>query len=358
MAGVYIIAEAGINHNGSVEMACQLIDRAAEAGADAVKFQTFKAESLVCRSAPEVICRINGSHFKETQFDMLKKLEIDENQYKMLLKHCKTRNLEFISSPFDEESMELLAYTLNIPRLKIASGEINNLPLLLKAAYTGKKIILSTGMCSLGEVETALAVIAFGCTENDKKPSMENFMKSYSSSQGQAALKERVTLLHCTSEYPAPYKAINLRAMDTLKQAFDLDVGLSDHSHGIAIAIAAAARGAVLIEKHFTLDKKLPGPDHKISLEPDELLALVKSIRQVEMALGSPTKTVSVSEFENRCLVRKSLVAVKPIAKGQKFTEENITAKRPGTGLAPSYYWSMLGQTAQKDYQPDDLVEI
>lgn len=358
MTGVYIIAEAGVNHNGSIEMAHDLIDLAADAGADAIKFQTFQADKLISRFAPKAPYQKDLTPSSESQLEMIQKLQLNENQHIELVRHCQSRNIHFISSPFDLESIDLLVNQLNISRLKIASGEITNLPLLLGAARTGKNIILSTGMSSLGEVERALAVIAFGYSKKDKSPSLEAFKDSYSSPEGQSALKEKVTLLHCTSEYPAPFEDINLLAMDTLKEAFSLKVGYSDHSPGITVAIAAAARGAVVIEKHFTLDKQLPGPDHQASLEADELYAMVRAIRQIELALGSPIKTVSPSELNNRSVVRKSLVAAKPISKGETFTEYNIGIKRPGTGISPSYYWDVVGSKAEKDYEADDLVKV
>jgi N-acetylneuraminate synthase len=358
LASVYIIAEAGVNHNGSMEMAHGLIELAADAGADAVKFQTFKAEAVISTFASKAPYQEALTPVGESQLEMLQKLQLDELQHKELLDYCQFRNIEFISSPFDLESVDLLVHRLNISRLKIASGEITNAPLLLKAARTGKNIILSTGMSSLGEVETALGVLAFGYSERDKKPSLAAFQASYSSCEGQTALREKVILLHCTSEYPAPLKDINLLAMDTLQQAFNLQVGYSDHSSGLVIPIAAAARGAAVIEKHFTLDRNLPGPDHKASLEPAELKEMVKSIRQVELALGSPIKTLSPSEVKNRLIVRKSLVAVETIRRGETLTEKNIGIKRPGTGITPGCYWELMGRKADKDYMPDQQVKL
>jgi N-acetylneuraminate synthase len=358
LTGIYIIAEAGVNHNGSMEMAHNLIDLAADAGADAVKFQTFRAEAVISTFAPKAPYQEALTPAGESQLEMLQKLQFDELQHKELLKYCQFRNIEFISSPFDLESVDMLVYRLNVSRLKIASGEITNAPLLLKAARTGKNIILSTGMSSLGEVETALGVLAFGYSERDKRPSLAAFQASYASFAGQTALKEKVTLLHCTSEYPAPLEDINLRAMDTLQQAFNLKVGYSDHSPGLVIPIAAAARGAAVIEKHFTLDRNLPGPDHKASLEPTELKEMVKLIRQVELALGSPIKTVTPAEVKNRSIVRKSLVAVETIRSGETFTDKNIGIKRPGTGIPPGYYWELMGSKAEKDYAPDQQVEV
>jgi N-acetylneuraminate synthase len=358
LTGIYIIAEAGVNHNGSIEMAYHLIDLAADAGADAVKFQTFRAEDVISNFAPKAPYQELLTPVGESQLEMLRKLQLDELQHKELLKYCQLRNIEFISSPFDLESVDLLVHRLNVSRLKIASGEITNAPLLLKAACTGKNIILSTGMSSLGEVETALGVLAFGYSARDKRPSRAAFQASYASCAGRTALREKVTLLHCTSEYPAPLKDINLRAMDTLQQAFSLKVGYSDHSPGLVIPIAAAARGAAVIEKHFTLDRNLPGPDHKASLEPAELKEMVKLIRQVELALGSPVKAITPAEVKNRSIVRKSLVAVETIQRGETFTDKNVGIKRPGTGIPPGYYWEILGRKAERDYAPDQQVTV
>jgi len=353
---VYIIAEAGVNHNGSMEMACDLIDVAANAGADAVKFQTFKAEEVISRFAPKAPYQEQFTRPCESQLEMVQKLELNEKQHEKLVKHSQDRKIEFISTPFDLASVEMLAYRLKIARIKIASGEITNAPLLLKAARTGLNIILSTGMSSLGEVETALAVLAFGYIGGNKKPSLTAFQDSYTAPEGQKLLKEKVTLLHCTTEYPAPFEDINLLAMDTLQQAFGLKVGYSDHSRGITVPIAAAARGATVIEKHFTLDRNLPGPDHQASLEPSELKAMVKSIRQVELALGSSRKFAALSELSNLPVARKSLVAGKSILKGEIFTEENLGIKRPGNGVEPIFYWDYLGRRAEKDYQMDEEI--
>lgn len=353
----YIIAEAGVNHNGSIDIAKQLIDVAAESGANAVKFQTFKAEKLVSRSAPKAEYQTKTTDASELQFDMIKKLELDEKAHKQLVVHCRKRGIQFLSTPFDFESVELLAKVLDLPFLKIPSGEITNAPLLLKAARTGKPIILSTGMSTLGEIESALGVLAFGYLGNDEKPSIKAFRDAYCTKEGQLALREKVTLLHCTTEYPAPFSDVNLRAMGTMKAAFGLPVGISDHTPGITVPIAAAALGAVIVEKHFTVDRDLPGPDHRASLEPDELKSMVSSIRQVELALGSGLKISSASELGNMKVARKSLVASDSIKKGEVFTEKNISVKRPGTGTTPFRYWDLLGKTACRDYPQDENIE-
>ena len=354
---VYVIAEAGVNHNGSIEQAKRLVDVAAEAGADAVKFQTFKADKLVSRAARKADYQVANMGTSESQHEMIKKLELDDAAHEVLIQHCKLRGIEFLSTPFDLESLDLLARTFDLSRIKLPSGDITNAPLLLAAARTGKPAILSTGMSTLGEIETALAVLAFGYTEADAPPSLAAFQGAYGSAAGQKALQDKLTLLHCTTEYPAPFAEVNLRAMATLRDAFGLRVGYSDHTPGIAIPVAAVALGAVLIEKHFTLDRNLPGPDHKASLEPEELRQMMQSIREVETALGSAIKQPAASELRNRPVARKSLVAACDIAKGQLFTPENLAIKRPGDGISPIHYWDWLGKTAERDYQQDDKVQ-
>ena len=353
MNSIFIIAEAGVNHNGSLEMARQLVGAAAAAGADAVKFQTFTAENLVSRYAPKADYQKATTDATMSQLEMIRCLELDRSSHEALFAYCREKNLEFMSTPFDQDSVDLLVQ-LGVARLKVSSGEITNAPLLLKMARTGLPIIMSTGMASLGEVEAALGVLAFGYLGYREPPSPAEFCRAWR--EGQGALQEKVTLLHCTTEYPAPFEEVNLRTMETLAAAFGLPVGYSDHTSGIAVAIAAAALGARVIEKHFTLDKTLPGPDHKASLEPDELRNLVQSIRQVEKALGSRVKVCSPSELKNRDIARKSLVAARKISKGEKFSEDNLTSKRPGGGISPWHYWELLGREASKDFQPDELI--
>lgn len=353
----YIIAEAGVNHNGSLKMARELVEAAADAGADAVKFQTFKADKLVSRNAPKAGYQTMTTDAAESQFDMIRKLELDEETHRLLIEQCNGKGIQFLSTPFDFDSLEMLARTFDLPRLKLPSGEITNAPLLLRAARTGKPVILSTGMSTLGEVEAALGVLAFGYAAHiDAVPSPASFREAYGSAAGQEALARNVVLLHCTTEYPAPFAEVNLRAMDTLQDAFRLPVGFSDHTTGIAVPIAAAARGAVVIEKHFTLDRDLPGPDHKASLEPSELAGMVKAIRQVELALGSRLKAPTMSESKNMSVARKSLVAAGPIRRGDLLTGENMTVKRPGNGTHPFLYWDLLGQRAARDYEPDEVI--
>jgi len=354
---VYIIAEAGVNHNGSVEMAKELIDVAAEACADAVKFQTFKAEKVISKHAPKAEYQEKTTAETESQLEMVKKLELDEEAHRILIEHCQSRDIQFLSTPFDFDSIYLLAHKLELPRLKIPSGEITNGPYLLHIARTGKPVILSTGMSTLGEIETALGVLAFGYLSIKERPSLKKFHDAYCSESGRKMIEERVILLHCTTEYPAPFEEVNLRAMETMRSAFGLPVGLSDHTPGIAVPIAAVALGAVVIEKHFTLDCNLPGPDHKASLEPDELKAMVTAIRQVETALGNGQKIPSPSEWKNREIARKSLMAAQSIREGKIFTEDNLTMKRPGSGISPMFYWDLLGKKSNTDYSEDELIK-
>lgn len=353
----YIIAEAGVNHNGSLKMARQLIDVAVDAGADAVKFQTFKAQNLVSKSAPKAEYQVSTTGKEESQFNMLHKLELDEAAHRHLITHCQGRGIQFLSTPFDFESVDLLSETFGLPCLKIPSGEITNGPLLLHVAQTHKQVILSTGMSTLDEVEQALSILAYGFVGDGEKPSMATFQKAFLSSEGQAALRAKVRLLHCTTEYPAPIENVNLLAMDTLAKTFELPVGFSDHTTGIAIALAAVARGAVIIEKHFTLDRNLHGPDHQASLEPNELKTMVRSIREVEAALGNGLKQPATCELKNLSVARQSLVAKKEIKAGEVFTSDNLGTKRPGDGVPPIEYWAFLGRKAKCDYHQDEKVK-
>jgi len=354
----YIIAEAGVNHNGSLDLALQLVDVAAEAGADAVKFQTFRAERLVKASAPKAEYQINSTDASESQFEMLRKLELDESVHRELIGRSRQRGLQFLSTPFDQESVDLLAVTLDLPILKLPSGEITNAPLLLKAASTGKPIILSSGMCTLSDIEAALGVLAFGYLNRSSSPTIAAFQEAFRSAEGQQLLHEHVTLLHCTAEYPAPFQDANLRAIETIAAAFGLPVGFSDHTEGIAVPIAAVAKGAAVIEKHFTLDRNLPGPDHNASLEPDELKTMVCLIRQVESALGSPLKKPAPSEVKNMNAIRKSIVTAKKIRTGEPFTTDNLAVKRPGSGISPLHYWELLGRKAIRDFEADEVIEL
>lgn len=332
MNKVFIIAEAGVNHNGSLEIAKKLVDKAVLAGADAVKFQTFKAEKLVCRNTKKADYQMQTTDRNESQFDMLKKLELKPEMHEELMKYCVQKNIMFLSTPFDEESMRyLVAIGVNI--IKLPSGEITNYPLLCEAAKTGKKIILSTGMSDLKEVRDAVSVL-------------------------QAHGSRDITVLHCNTEYPTSMEDVNLRAMLTIKEELGVEIGYSDHTKGIEIPIAAAALGATVVEKHFTLARNMEGPDHKASLEPDELKKMVDAIRNIEKALGNGIKIPSDSERKNIAIVRKSIVAKCDISKGEEFTVENITTKRPGTGISPMRWNEIIGQRAKKDYKADELIEL
>lgn len=353
---VLVIAEAGVNHNGDKDMALALVDAAADAGADVVKFQTFKAEEVVSATAPKAAYQARTTDAAESQLEMLRRLELAPACHHKLAERCAARGIRFLSTPFDVDSLRFLADDMKLPTLKIASGEITNGPLLLEAGKSGCDIILSTGMSTLEEVGEALAVLAFGMSRPAQTPSETAFDDAFESSAGKAALEKRVVLLHCTSEYPAPLEDVNLKAMDTLSDVFGLPVGLSDHTDGIAVAIAAAARGAAIIEKHFTLDRSLPGPDHKASLEPDRLKDMIDGIRAVGQALGDGVKSPMPSEMSNREVVRKSLVALRAIANGETFSEENLGAKRPGSGISPMKFWDWLGRPATRDYSRDEIL--
>lgn len=357
MTKCLIIAEAGVNHNGSIDLSRKLIDVACSAGADAVKFQTFQAEKLVTQAAPMADYQNRNTGSSESQFEMLKRLELSVEDHNVLIQHCGDVGIEFLSTPFDAESVSFLVDELKVSRLKLGSGELTNAQLLLAAARSGKPLILSTGMATLEEIEMALGVLAFGYTSFPGNPCLDNFKKAYASSTGRAALLNQVVLLQCTSEYPAPFEDVNLKAMDGLKQQFGLSVGFSDHTPGIAISIAAAARGASVVEKHFTLDRTLPGPDHRASLEPAELKAMVQSIREVELALGSEQKSPAASEMKNRKIARRSLVAACNIRRGETFDTRNLTIKRPETGISAIQYWDWIGKVADRDYVKDEAIQ-
>lgn len=328
----FIIAEAGVNHNGSFEIAKKLIDVAVQAGADAVKFQTFKTENVISKYAQKAEYQKATTDVNESQFEMVKKLELDVKTHKELMTYCKQKNIMFLSTPFDHDSIELLN-ELGLEIFKVPSGEITNLPYLKHIGKLNKKVILSTGMADIGEIEDALDVLI---------------------SSGTA--KENIVVLHCNTEYPTPMEDVNLRAMITIGRTFDVPYGYSDHTLGIEVPIAAVALGAKVIEKHFTLDKTMEGPDHKASLEPDELKAMIKAIRNIEVALGSSIKKPTKSELKNRDIARKSIVAKQNIKKGEVLTEENITVKRPGNGISPMRWDEIIGTIAQRDYKEDELI--
>jgi N-acetylneuraminate synthase len=351
----YIIAEAGVNHNGSLPMALELIDAAEAAGADAVKFQTFTAASLVSRSAPKADYQKRNTDGPESQFEMLRRLELGESDHAALIARCQQRGIDFLATPFDSASLEMLCGRYALATIKVSSGDLTNAPLLVEIGRAAKRVILSTGMSSLADVEDALGVLAFALTSAaDATPGPDHFEAAYAGEAGQIALRSAVTLLHCTTEYPAPLGEVNLRAMDTLAAAFGLPVGYSDHTEGIHVAVAAVARGAVMIEKHFTLDKNLPGPDHRASLDPVELAAMVAAVRDIESALGDSVKRPTATEVKNRVAARKSLVAAAPVAAGQPLT---LAVKRPGNGVSPFRFWALQGRAASHDYQADELID-
>lgn len=355
---VFIIAEAGVNHGGDMGLAKRLIDIAAEAGADAVKFQSFRAAELLGRAAPKAEYQKRTSDAAESSFDMIQRLELSEADHEELIAHANVRGIGFLSTPFDVSSLRLLTVRFGIRTIKIPSGEITNAPFLVAIARAAKRVILSTGMSTLAEVEQALGALAFGFTSApDVNPRAEDFARAFESEAGQRALRERVAILHCTTEYPAPLAEVNLRAMDTLAASFGLPVGYSDHTQGINVALAAVARGACMIEKHFTTDRTLPGPDQAASIEPDELRALVRQVRDIEQALGDGIKRPSPSETKNIAVARKSLVAARPIVAGEVLSPDNVTCKRPGTGASPFDYWRTIGRIAGRDYARDEVLD-
>ena len=331
---ILIIAEAGVNHNGNLNLAKQLIDVAATAGADIVKFQTFSADRQVTRSAKKAIYQEQNTDSAESQYAMLRRLELTEGMHRELIDYCEMRSIGFLSTGFDVESVDFLA-DLGQETFKIPSGEITNLPYLRHLGGLGKPIILSTGMSTLGDIEVAIDVL-----ERSGVP------------------RAKITVLHCTTEYPTPMADVNLRAMQSIQTALNVAVGYSDHTKGVEVAIAAVAMGATVIEKHFTLSCDLPGPDHKASLEPEELIALVAGIRNIELAMGDGIKRPTASELKNMSVARKSIVASRTIKSGEMLTAENITTKRPGTGISPMRWDEVIGRHAQRDFSVDELIEL
>lgn len=335
MNHVTVIAEAGVNHNGSIELAKQLVDKAVEAGVDFIKFQTFKAANLVTKKARQAEYQKNNiGGGDDSQYQMLKKLELTQEEHFELIEYCNQKGVRFFSTAFDFDSIEFLD-SLHLGLWKIPSGEITNYPYIKKIAQKQGDVILSTGMSTSEDIQNAVDVLLrWGKT------------------------KDQITILHCNTEYPTPFEDVNLRAMLSIKENFGTQVGYSDHTRGIEVPIAAVALGATVIEKHFTLDRNMSGPDHKASLEPDELKAMVSAIRNIEKALGSSEKKVTDSERKNIAVARKSIVAARNISKGEILTEENLTVKRPGTGISPMRWEEVLGTTAVRDFQEDELVEI
>ena len=329
-----IIAEAGVNHNGDLALAKQLIERAAEAGADLVKFQTFKADRQVTRTAKKAVYQTQTTSTEESQHEMLRRLEISTDMHHELIEHCAVNNIGFFSTGFDIESIDLLL-SLGHDFFKVPSGEMTNLPYLRHIGQLGKTVILSTGMATLGEVESAIDALEQAGTP-----------------------RANISVLHCTTEYPTPMTEVNLRAMQSMQTAFGVEVGYSDHTPGIEVSIAAVAMGASVIEKHFTLDRNLPGPDHQASLEPEELTAMVSAIRNIEVALGDGIKRLTPSEAKNAPVMRKSLLANQAIKAGEIFSADNITAKRPGTGISPMRWDDVIGRTASRDFAEDELIDL
>ncbi len=356
MKSTLIIAEAGVNHNGSIEQALRLIDVAAQAGADAVKFQTFRADKLATSRAAKATYQVANTQEAGSQQEMLRKLELSVDDHATLVRHCEQRSIRFMSTAFDAESLAYLG-TLAMPAIKIPSGDITCAPLLLQAAQLRQKLLVSSGMSTLTDLERALAVLAWGLLHDGTPKDQDAVDAAYFSTAGREGLERHVTLLHCVTEYPAPSESVHLRAMDTMAQAFGLPVGYSDHTLGIEMSVAAVARGATVIEKHFTLDRNLPGPDHLASLEPDELEHMVRAIRNIEAGLGSARKLPAPAEQPNRPIGRRSIVARRPIAAGEAITLDMLECKRPGTGMSPMDIWSLIGRKASRDFAPDEQIE-
>tara|TARA_B100000212_G_scaffold126699_1_gene95030 strand:+ start:10798 stop:11868 length:1071 start_codon:yes stop_codon:yes gene_type:complete len=352
-----IIAEAGVNHNGSEDIAFNLIDVAHAAGADIVKFQTFKSSDLVTQNAKKAQYQSINTKNDASQLKMLKDLELPYSSFKKLANYCDDLRIEFLSTAFDRVSLDFLVNDIGMRRLKIPSGELNNAPFILDHARTGMSIILSTGMANLNEIKMALGVIAFGYIGDERTPSIQSFEEAFNSIEGKNILKEKVHLLHCTSEYPAPLEEVNLNAIQLLKKEFGLKIGYSDHTLGIDIALGAVALGAEVIEKHFSLSRDSEGPDHRASLEPDELNLMISKIRQMEIALGKEEKIRTPSEIKNLKIARKSIVAEKTINPGDQFSKTNISIKRPGVGMQPISFWDLLSKKSSKKYKPGDLID-
>jgi N-acetylneuraminate synthase len=358
MTKIYLIAEAGVNHNGSLDRALEMIDTAATCGADAVKFQTFRAEALASSTAAMAPYQAKRLGENGGQLAMLKALELSTEAHFVLLERCRAQRMDFLSTPFDCDSLEFLVNEIGVKAIKLGSGEITNGPLLMAAGRSRRPVILSTGMSTLEEVKTALGVLAHGALGRRGQPTPETFRALADDAEARRILASTVTLLHCTSAYPTPAAEVNLRAMVTMAQELSLPVGLSDHTQGIAAAIAAAALGATMIEKHFTLDRMLPGPDHQASLEPRDLSFLFSAVRDVEIALGDGIKQPTASEGANMPHARRSLVTTRAIRRGETFNEASLIAKRPATGASPLTYWSWIGRVAERDYDADEVVDL
>lgn len=348
-----IIAEAGVNHSGSLETALALVDAAADAGADVVKFQTFNANSLAGRAARKADYQQRATDASESQRAMLQRLELPQAAHHPLIARAKQRGIEFLSTPFDQQSLAFLL-SLDLPWVKIGSGDLTNAPLLHSLARAGAPLILSTGMATLSEVEESLGVLAHGYAGSNEAPGIEAFRAAWRDPQARAHLARKVTLLHCTTEYPCPPEDVNLAAMGTMRSAFRLPVGYSDHTDGIEISLAAVALGATIIEKHLTLDRSAEGPDHAASLEPDDFARMVTAIRRIEGAVGDGIKTPKNSEIKNMPIARKSIVAARALKAGDVLGPDDMTAKRPGSGRPPIEFWSLIGSAAPRPFEPDD----
>ena len=357
MSTIEFIAEAGVNHNGSLDVAARLIEAAAQAGADFVKFQTFTADDLVTADAGKAPYQKKASDPAETQYGLLKKLELDVAGHRRLIEHCRANGIEFLSSPFAVADISVLTEELGLTTLKLPSGAITDGPFLLAAARSGARLILSTGMATLAEVRAAVSVIAYGFLGAPASPTTADLDAAFAAAEGQRALRQKLTVLQCTTAYPTPMDEANLLAMKTLANEFGVRVGYSDPTLGTVAAIAATGLGARVIEKHFTLDRAQAGPDHAASVEPDELRMLVDNVRAAAVALGRAGKEPTPTEQTNIAAARKSLVASGSIARGEKFSADNLTAKRPGTGISPMRYWEFLGQRAGRDYQRNELID-
>jgi N-acetylneuraminate synthase len=353
---VFIIAEAGVNHNGQKDIAFALVDAAAEAGADAVKFQTFDAQKLASKNAPKAAYQKQSTDAAESQLAMLKKLELPREWHIELQAYSQKKGIEFLSTAFDTDSLSFLV-ELGMPLFKIPSGELTNCPLLWQFARTKKPLILSTGMATLSEVEQGLAIVAHALFAEAEPTDIDEVWRVWSRFENRNKLRNHVTLLHCTSQYPTPFDEVNLRGMDTLASAFGLNVGYSDHTEGILISVAAVARGAKVIEKHFTLDRTLPGPDHKASLEPLELKQMVSDIRALQVALGDGSKAPQTSEWDTRQAARQQVVAARDIEAGIVLSRQDLTTARSGRGMSPSNLWGLVGQISDRAYLAGDVIE-
>ena len=360
MAGLQIIAEAGVNHNGDADVALRLVDAAADAGADWVKFQTFRTENLTTRAAPKAAyqkVRLADDGENDGQFDMLKSLELDADNHRRLVAHCRQRGIGFLSTPFDLESLTFLIDELGVGLMKIGSGDLTNAPLLLELGRRGLPLYLSTGMSDMAMIRFALGVLAFGYTKDPNPPGIGAFVRALNSDAGRAALSRSVTLLHCVSAYPAPIEDIGLAAIPAMSADLGLAIGYSDHTQGTAVAVAAVALGATVIEKHLTLDRSWPGPDHAMSLDPETFSRMVGDCREAAAALGTAEKQVKECEREVIAVARKSLVARTAIKAGDRFDAKNLTTKRPGTGVDAQLYFDWIGRTAGRDYLEDELID-